>query len=433
MACRTRPCGAGELARPRRRRRRSPPRRAATTRAPRAHPARRAATVPRWGAGRRLGRVRRPPRRRGTRAIRRAGPPARTPGPARPGRRPAPGPARRRRVAGLEDAEQPGQRPDVLVVVADDGRERLRGAAAQEPEVAARDLPAVDVAVPVQAQQARLGGSQPGVAQPVAEHPADDRQEVEVAGMDRRGPAVHPVPGDEQRPVEAAAVVGHEPALGMAGATRSGAPARRRGPAAGAGPAGTSRRPTSRARRGRPPSRRPWPARSSPCRGRPAARRVAAGRAASPAGRGRPDRPAGTSHRTTAPSRGRARPRRRPPRPAARPGRGAAGAARLARGPVACRGRAPGSGRAAGRAVVARRARSRGSRRGGPTGAPEVGEQPEREGAGIDARLEARTGAGGQPPRSRSRDQASGRSMSSSWRSHRRSDSPMPPGTASYR
>ena len=48
---------------------------------------------------------------------------------------------------------------------------------------------------------------------PVAEEPADDRQEVEVAAVERRGPTSHPVAGDEQRPVEAPAVVGDEPAV----------------------------------------------------------------------------------------------------------------------------------------------------------------------------------------------------------------------------
>ena len=80
--------------------------------------------------------------------------------------------------------------------------------------------------------------------------PADDRQQVEVAGVGRRGAPGQPVAGDEQRPVEAAAVVGHEPGVGRDGRGERGraAPARRRGRAAAAGPGGTGRPPTSRAR-----------------------------------------------------------------------------------------------------------------------------------------------------------------------------------------
>ena len=67
----------------------------------------------------------------------------------------------------------------------DDGQERVRRTAAEEPEVAGRDLPAVDVVVADHAQERLLGRAQPGVRHPVAEHAADDRQQVQVAVVDR--------------------------------------------------------------------------------------------------------------------------------------------------------------------------------------------------------------------------------------------------------
>ena len=45
----------------------------------------------------------------------------------------------------LDVGEQPTERSHVLVVVPDDGGERLRRTAAEEAEVTARDLPAIDV------------------------------------------------------------------------------------------------------------------------------------------------------------------------------------------------------------------------------------------------------------------------------------------------
>ena len=63
-------------------------------------------------------------------------------------------------------------------------------------------------------EQFLLGGAEPGIGHPVPEQPADDRQQVQVAGMVGRGRPVQPVAGDEQRPVEPAAVVGHQPAVG---------------------------------------------------------------------------------------------------------------------------------------------------------------------------------------------------------------------------
>jgi hypothetical protein len=135
--------------------------------------------------------------------------------------------------------EQPGERPDVLVVVADDVDQRLDRAAAQERQVVPRDLPALDVADAVQAEQLGLGRPEPGIAEPMAEEPPHDRQEVEVAVVRRRWAARHPEPGHEQRPVEAPPVVGDEPRAlrDRRGRARSASPAPPRGRAAAAGPA----------------------------------------------------------------------------------------------------------------------------------------------------------------------------------------------------
>ena len=113
----------------------------------------------------------------------------------------------------LEMGEEPAERADVLVVVPDDVGQRGGVAAAQELEVATGDLGAIDVTDAVEAEQLRLRRTQPRVAHPVAEQPPDDRQQVEVAGMGRRVPPGQAVAGDEQRPVEGAAVVGDEPGV----------------------------------------------------------------------------------------------------------------------------------------------------------------------------------------------------------------------------
>ena len=68
--------------------------------------------------------------------------------------------------------------------------------------------------VPAQPQQRFLRCAKARVGHPVAEDPPDEREQVEVAGMRRRSASAHPIAGDEQRPVEAAPVVGHEPAGG---------------------------------------------------------------------------------------------------------------------------------------------------------------------------------------------------------------------------
>ena len=57
--------------------------------------------------------------------------------------------------------------------------------APQHVEVDRRDLPALDVADARDAQQLALDGPQPRVVHPVLEHAPHERQQVEVAGVDR--------------------------------------------------------------------------------------------------------------------------------------------------------------------------------------------------------------------------------------------------------
>ena len=124
-------------------------------------------------------------RRRGSRAPRRAGrsrakaraSPARSPGGAS-----ASAPGRRSRGRGGRAAARASGRPRRC-----GGRRRRSGvgsAAAQEVEVAARDLPALDVAVP----RASRAAPSPTVrsrasSMPVPEDPPHERQQVEVAGV----------------------------------------------------------------------------------------------------------------------------------------------------------------------------------------------------------------------------------------------------------
>ena len=116
------------------------------------------------------------------------------------------------RVPAIDVYEETRERAHVLVVVADDVDQWPRLAEAQEVEVARRDLPAGDVAVAAQPEELRLHRREARVGHPVAEHAPDERQQVQVAGMQRRVRAGHPEAGDEQRPVEAAAVVRDQPA-----------------------------------------------------------------------------------------------------------------------------------------------------------------------------------------------------------------------------
>ncbi len=71
----------------------------------------------------------------------------------------------------------------------------VAGAPRQEAQVATGDLPAVHVADPVETEELGLRGPQAGVGHPVPEQPAHGRQQVEVAGMGRRGATRHPEPG----------------------------------------------------------------------------------------------------------------------------------------------------------------------------------------------------------------------------------------------
>ena len=124
------------------------------------------------------------------------------------------GPSRfRGPVAAGEQDQEARERADVLVVVADDRGKRFGRPAAQETEVAPGDLRPVDVTVADHPQQTRFDRPQPRVLEPVAEEAPDDRQQVQVAAVDRRGPAGHAVASDEQGPIEASAVVGHQPAV----------------------------------------------------------------------------------------------------------------------------------------------------------------------------------------------------------------------------
>lgn len=124
------------------------------------------------------------------------------------------GPSRRLRVSTIDVDEQSRQRANVLVVVAHHVDQSPGLAIAEELQVAAGDLPARDVRPPAQPEEAGLDGRQPGVPQAMAEHPPDERQQVEMTGVSRRPGAGHPVAGHEQGPVEAAAVVRHEPRPG---------------------------------------------------------------------------------------------------------------------------------------------------------------------------------------------------------------------------
>ncbi len=192
-------------------------------------------------------------------------------------------------VSLLDVRHEQSERPHVLLVVDHHAGEGLDGSATQYLEVDRRDLPALDVAHARDTEQLAFDGAQAGVLHAMPEHAAHERQQVEVAGVDRRRLAGHPVPGLEERPVEAAPVVGHEPCV-------------RRDPARDLLeqrrlvrvireqqldlPEGVAV-PARQARRGRRASRRPSRDRWSPCRGRRAGRPPAAGRAGGQGDRGR--------------------------------------------------------------------------------------------------------------------------------------------------
>ena len=90
--------------------------------------------------------------------------------------------ARRRRagdgigVIEVDPAEQSRERADVLAVVPDDVDQRPRLTAAQEIEIQAGDLPAIDVTVPGGSEELDLDGPQTGVGHSMAEDAPDERQ-----------------------------------------------------------------------------------------------------------------------------------------------------------------------------------------------------------------------------------------------------------------
>ena len=96
------------------------------------------------------------------------------------------GPAPAVRVAAVQVDDEPRQRAHVLVVVPNDVRERPGLAEAQVVEVARRDLPARDVRVASDAEQLRLDGGEARIGHPVPEDAAHDRQQVQVARVERR-------------------------------------------------------------------------------------------------------------------------------------------------------------------------------------------------------------------------------------------------------
>ncbi len=116
------------------------------------------------------------------------------------------------RIAPVDVHEEASKRAHVLVVVAHDVDERPGLAPAEVIEVAAGDLPARDVGAPSKPEQLRLDRRQPRVGHTVAEDPANEGQQVQMARVQRRVGARHSVPRHKKRPVEAPTVVRHEPA-----------------------------------------------------------------------------------------------------------------------------------------------------------------------------------------------------------------------------
>jgi hypothetical protein len=116
-------------------------------------------------------------------------------------------------VLAIDVDEEAGKRPNVFVVVPDDVDQPARFTVAQEREVALRDLPAGNVGVPTHAQERRLDRREAGIDHSMPEQSPNDRQQIEVARMGRRSSPGQPIPGRDQRPVEALAVVGDQPTV----------------------------------------------------------------------------------------------------------------------------------------------------------------------------------------------------------------------------
>jgi hypothetical protein len=118
-------------------------------------------------------------------------------------------------IAAIDVHQQSRQRAHVLIVVAHDVDQRPGLAPAEVIEISAGNLPARDVRAASKAEQLRFDRRQPRIRHPVAEDTPDQRQEIEVASVQRWIRTRHPIPGHEERPVEAAAVVRDEPATGL--------------------------------------------------------------------------------------------------------------------------------------------------------------------------------------------------------------------------
>ena len=376
---------------------RSPPVGVATTTARRRE---RAVRPPRTAWRRRSGRSVGPRPPRGSRAPRRSRC-SRANARASPARSPA-GPSTRSTVAvaAVDVGEEPCERAHVLVVVADDVDERRRRLAAAGTRGSGRGSPS---------RRRRRGGG--GRAAPPPRSAAerrssgggtdapDEGQQVEVAGMDRGRATRHPVARDEQRPVEAAPVVGDEPGrrrdarpssveerrlVGVVGEQQLDLPE--------AVLPSHQPSPTRKAA-----CRPPWRARSSPCRGRRAARPPAAGPAAS---RAAPGRPAGTCRgpRTGRPTRVAsdelAVDGRRQALPRARGRRPSSSRASIRGRRQRRRAARRDSARAAGRGSPAPSITPRTSRRPPATGAPSSASRRSASALRVHLGVEARSGAG---------------------------------------
>jgi len=122
-------------------------------------------------------------------------------------------PAGRVGIAAVDVNQEATQGSDVLVVVTDDVDQRPGLTEAQVVEIPRWNLPARHVRVAPKAEQLSLDGGESRIGHPVAEDPPDQWQQIQVAGVEWRIRARHPVSGDEEWPVEAAAVVRDQPAV----------------------------------------------------------------------------------------------------------------------------------------------------------------------------------------------------------------------------
>lgn len=117
----------------------------------------------------------------------------------------------RRAARGLPDwlaieADQGCHRNHVPVVVLDDRDERALIARAQEVQIARSHFEAVDVAVAVEAEHARLDCLERAAADPRSVQPSGNVQEIQMRPSRRRADPVHHVARCEHRQVEGLAV-----------------------------------------------------------------------------------------------------------------------------------------------------------------------------------------------------------------------------------